>query len=315
MVFIAPRWVVAKPVEIDLTGPDGESGTKGQSGRGYGGKGNDGSPGQPGGIFFGIGEIFENGANLKIISNGAMAVQAVMAETGAMEGMGAMQWRQHLLKFPYRGGGGLFNMPILTAAVIHVHNFGSSYKYKIYGFDGRWGGDGGSGGEGVEVGIRELLRCWNWAILLESHKLLGLDIRGPMAELESEGKVEKNGNHVIAECTYTFQFLWIPASSSWSWKETIHNSDRARPGVNGIAGGKPSIASTTRTALANIDFANLINQYKGYLRENLENRFKKSALVEFLNRMDNDDGVRNVYTTMGLIDEFRGLETSFFKIE
>lgn len=72
------------------------------------------------------------------------------------------------------------------------------------------------------------------------------------------------------------------------------------------------------TPLHSVEFNNLwrmTNNYKNYARELLPNNIRRTNIKKFIDEIDNNEASRSLYNTLGLIDEFDGLERQYFALE
>ncbi|MCX4084121.1 hypothetical protein N7281_04565 [Rickettsia hoogstraalii] len=351
LTVIAPKWQVIGTRKISLDGVAGESHhnstvqkhpgftlniihgrSKAKDGAYPGANGADGQPGGaggPGGNFFGIGKQFIDGANLTITVNGGIG-------GSGQDGGNGFKGRD------FKGRDG--SSPVVPSTDISCHNdlcdgskqingfdcekihysysggriggFGAqtysdpvriSCKYKIFGKPGGKGGDGGSGGNGGNPGN---------IVLFELNNSSGISKYNNTGKNGEHGKdgMGGNGGNYGDNIVVSYSNSW--AANGWSLKERIYNNIKSPSGKNGIDGNNiqnieyPKLA----TIIDELDQAKIINKYKSYLRENLNDRFTKSFLTKFLNILDNNQNVKNVYNTLGLVDELKGLEEQFHKL-
>ncbi|KAF8789449.1 hypothetical protein HNY73_007386 [Argiope bruennichi] len=109
-------------------------------------------------------------------------------------------------------------------------------------------------------------------------------------------------------------FGWLAGLTSsvkWEWKETIQDNGRGPAGSSGTNGANSAGLQDPVPPNGIRRLPNVINEYKSYLRENLNNRFKSHSLLRFLEQINSRNDMRKLYDTLGLIDEFQSLEEQF----
>ncbi|GFU18336.1 uncharacterized protein TNCV_1980241 [Trichonephila clavipes] len=343
LTVIAPKWEIVGTRQINLNGADGKLrfSTRARDSTLEGGRGTDGKPGEPGepgGTFFAIGTEFVNGSNLRITASGGKGSSGQNGGNGQSGRNGKTPWtpsapdncgdlcdngkkindfrcEKYEPPSPPKGGSSWFNMPILTAAVIQVGFHSTSFDYKIFGKGGSRGGDGGNGGKGGKggnVGFITLLEL-EGSSGIQKHTEKGIDGRDGVGGKGGQGG--RHGNDIIASCVVTdptgFQALFSSRTLSWQMKSTIEDHGKGPSGRNGGSDipSAPSKAGSTVEAPANI-----INEYKSFLRETLTDRFKKYSSTDFLNQLDSSNKTKNVYDTLGLINELETLEKQNYKL-
>ncbi|GBN31375.1 hypothetical protein AVEN_12449-2 [Araneus ventricosus] len=336
VVVISPKWEVIGSRIIELNGADAapHAKSKAKNGAHPGSNGMNGAPGKPGRsgeTFFGIGTTFVNGANLKISSNGgkggrgqdggdgATGVPGRNAETPSASDppcengyVGGFKCEE--IKKKNRGGF------ILFAVVVFTDGTSTEKSFRIFGLPGGRGGNGGDGGKEGRGGY-----LGNISIL---------ELNGPsditkVATMGKEGEIGeagagsaqggKNGNDIIADW-----YFWRPNGISfllgrrpykeWKWKVTINTNGTGPAGKFGKNGANAAGLQNPVPANGIRKLSNIINEYKTYLRENLNDRFNKHSLSQFLDQLNSRNDVKKLYDTLGLIDEFRGLEEQFHKL-
>ncbi|GFT70513.1 uncharacterized protein NPIL_152991 [Nephila pilipes] len=344
LTVIAPKWEIVGTRRINLNGADAKSHFNAKASDGYrqGDKGEDGKPGEPGetgGTFFGIGGQFENGSKLTITANGGKGSSGQNGGNGQSGMSGMSPWIpssssacndlcdngkkinnfncEKIIEEPQKGGSPWFNMPLLTATVIMVNSVSNSYDYKMFGRPGRKGGDGGNGGKGGLGGREGIIT------ILELDESAGISRRtengteGQDGFGGSGGEGGRNGNHIIARCTITepkgISFLFSSTTISWEVKSTTENG-RGIPGKSGKDGYNILRRNYPNTATIIESSANIMNEYKKFLRENLIDRYKKYPLTQFLDQLESNDKIKNEYDTLGLINELQTLEKQYYKL-
>ncbi|GFY45511.1 uncharacterized protein TNIN_165361 [Trichonephila inaurata madagascariensis] len=346
LTVIAPKWEIVGTRQINLNGADGKLrfSTRASDGTLEGGRGTDGKPGEPGepgGTFFAIGTKFVNGSNLRITASGGKGSSGQNGGNGQSGRNGRTAWTpsapndcgglcddgKQINNFrcekyepppPPRGGGSWFNMPILTAAVIQVAFHSTSFDYKIFGTGGKRGGDGGNGGKGGKGGNKGFITLLELeeSSGIQKHTEKGTDGRDGVGGKGGQGG--RHGNDIIASCVVTsptgLQVLFSSTTRSWQMKSTIEDHGKGPSGRNGTDGGSDIPPAPSKAGLTVEAPANIVNEYKSFLRESLTDRFKKYSSTDFLNQLDGSNKTKNVYNTLGLVNELETLEKQNYKL-
>ncbi|GBM60945.1 hypothetical protein AVEN_192397-1 [Araneus ventricosus] len=332
---IAPKWEVVGSRTIELHGADGAPHAESKAKNGAkpklnGDNGAPGNPGRSGESFFGIGSTFVNGASLKITSNGGKGGLGQDGGDGVATEPGVTAYLPYASDPPCedgsvrgfkcegirkKGGGGFV---IFTK--IDTYWSCTEKPLKIFGFPckrGGNGGDGGKGGKGANAGALSILE------LDRPSEITKLTVKGKDGEIgkggAATGEGSKDGDDIIANWSHCDP-SWLGyvfgqrAYSEWEWKETIKNYRTCPAGSNGTDGKNLVDPQKPLSANGISRLTDIINEYKIYLRENINDRFKKHSLLQFLNMVSSSNDVRALYDTLALIDEFRGLEEQFHKL-
>ncbi|GBN58883.1 hypothetical protein AVEN_245906-1 [Araneus ventricosus] len=324
VAIIAPKWEVVGSRSIDLNGADGPPPVepKAKNGAHPGNNGSNGAPGNPGvsgESFFGIGATFEGGVKLKMNSNGGKGGIGQAGGDGApgMPGKDAVK--------PSK------NDPPCTSGSFREFRCGEGKKEVIRGLGdfleitpfhiyGLWGGSGGNGGDGGKGGNGG--DPGNIAILELSQpskitKLASKGKEGDVGKAGDGGQGGKYGNGIVAKfkkhtvVNYCFSGC---VTTEWAEIETAQNNNRGPVGSHGTNGANGKDVKDPVPAKGISRLPNIINEYKVYLRENINNRFQKCTLLQFLDLLNSNNNVRKLYDILALIDEFQGLEEQFPKL-
>ncbi|GFS38772.1 uncharacterized protein NPIL_616941 [Nephila pilipes] len=322
ITFIAPKWEIIGTKEINLNGCEGKPHSEPNAKAGTYSKrnGENGAPGKPGGsggVFFGIAEKIVNDRSLTITVNGGSGGTgqrggngyegkngaSPTAPTGykckgdykEIKGFKCEKIRYHFLsKGCYSNG---VTMDCIDEICFCI--------YKLFGKSGERGGDGGEGGRGGKGGYAgniTLLELNN-----DDTKILKRINEGQVGNNGIGGKGGsggRNGDDIIIE--------YNCPSSTHTWKLKERTSNNIEPsGKSGSGGTNDQGIQNPEKAIMLNEHAQIINQYKGFLRENLNDRFKKYSLNAFLKDLDNNRNVKNVYNTLGLVDELQQIEKQF----
>ncbi|GBN91149.1 hypothetical protein AVEN_186955-1, partial [Araneus ventricosus] len=321
VAVIAPKWEVIGSRSIDLRGADGDPNSDSKAKTGV-----NGTPGKPGGSgesFFGIGADFVSGMNLTINSNGGTGSRGQDGGDGAA-GVPGSDAKSPSDSDPSCQKGYVLGLKCEEMKGRHsvVGSDGMVYSeapYKIYGLPGGRGGNGGDGGKGAKGGDPGNITILELNQPSEITKLTTRGKEGEDGKAGAGAEGGKNGDDVIALWSYMKQGWFsrlfgqedIP---SWKLIETIKNNGRGSPGSKGTDGANALGMQNPKRANGIRRLPNIINEYKSYLRENLYDRFKKNSLFQFLDKMNNRNDVRELYDTLGLMDEFQSLEEQFHKL-
>ncbi|GBO10552.1 hypothetical protein AVEN_71486-1 [Araneus ventricosus] len=321
VAVIAPKWEVVGSRSIDLSGADGapQADIKARNGAHPGNNGVNGAAGNPGASgenFFGIGATFAGGANLKITSNGGKGSRGQDGGDGA-QGVPGRNARTPSKNDPDCENGYFRDFKCLKLKEDRI-NFGyveTKKTYKIYGVPGGKGGnggDGGKGGKGADSGNIAILELSQPS---EITKLSSMGKEGEIGKAGAGGKGGKDGDDIIAVYTYAVLTRCFRncLRTEWNLKETSSNG--IRPAGSKGTDGENAVGLQDPVPSNGINRpSNIINEYKIFLRGNINNRFEKYPLLQFLDQLNNRNDVRNFYDTLALIDEFQGLEEQFHKL-
>ncbi|GBN05140.1 hypothetical protein AVEN_123243-1 [Araneus ventricosus] len=339
--IIAPKWEIIGDRKINLNGTDGEahSRDKASDGIGFGSNGEDGEPGlpgSPGGTFFGIGESFVNGVHLTITANGGDGSPGQHGGNGQEGELGLNAQMPTSADSPCpceieqgitsiggfsceKIGGrgsihtGLIGEGIFEAILISSFGIRSRADYRISGHSGGRGGDGGNGGKGGEGGNPGLINLYE----LNANSGMSTHFKGGICGRDGKGGGRGmggvGGNHIIAQC-----HMFIPDDflttcgyeviTDWDLTARIENYDRGDAGRYGVDGANSRGSLSPEPANTIPEPFKIVNRYKKYLIENLNCRFKRSSLLSFLNKINEDNDIRSIYNTLGLIEEFQVVE-------
>ncbi|GFT48415.1 uncharacterized protein NPIL_178081 [Nephila pilipes] len=333
MHVIAPKWEVVGSVHLHMNRDGGKSllepsvdlndqiPSKAKNGSNLGSRGEDGipgRPGKPGANFFGVAQNFVNGANLTITStggtgspgqeggNGHKGIDGPSPSVPLVSELGCINDSKEFKGFKCERGDYQFKAGKcdMGNSWFFCHPDEFSCTYTIFGKPGGKGGDGGNGGRGGKGGSPGIITIFE------------LNENSPVLKRHSEGKDGLNGaegkggvggrdGDDIKVSTYSFN----PPKYWTLFKRITHGNGLS--GRNGIAGAndkqieKPKPADNLHEPYA------IINQYKYFLRENLDDRFKRHFLLQFQDQLNNNVGVKNMYNTLGLVNDLQGLEKQF----
>ncbi|GIX93758.1 uncharacterized protein CDAR_606301 [Caerostris darwini] len=333
--FIAPKWEIVGNRTIDLSGADGKANTesKAKSGQYPGNSGVNGKPGNPGGSggsFFGIGHEFVNGENLTVASNGGEGSSGQDGGNGFKGQDGRTPDAPASSVSPCNGHGTVngfkceyidpkdkekssgFSMNIL-AVVMVFPQYKTSEIYKFYGLPGGKGGDGGNGGKagkGGHPGNITVLKLGGHSGISE-HAIVGHDGKNGTAGTGAPGGKDGNDVGLLWTKDEPNPIEWLfgkRTKTYWELKQTFVNNKKGPSGHNGVDGANDNGYQEPEEALIINEPTNIINRYKSYLIENLNDRFTKYSLTHFFEELNSNGDVKSIYNTSGLVNELRNLE-------
>ncbi|GFQ91982.1 uncharacterized protein TNCT_143661 [Trichonephila clavata] len=325
ITFIAPKWEIVETKKIDLSGTEGKSHSDfkakdGTYSKRNGENGIPGNPGGSGGAFFGIAERIVNGESLTISANGGGGGSGQGGGYGykGSDGTSPSAPSDFYCKGDYREIKG-FRSQRLDYFFVRGDCFGMGAareclpdrclcKYKMFGTSGERGGKGGQGGRGGKGGHPGNITIFE--LNDEDPKILKHENKGKNGSNGNGGKGGsggRNGDDVIVEyiCTYV--------NRDWYITERFNNN-YGQSGQNGMDGANEQGVKNPEKAISINEPAIIINHYKSYLRENLKNRYKKHSLNAFLDHLDSNKNVKNIYDTLGLVDELQHIEKQFHSL-
>ncbi|GBO21330.1 hypothetical protein AVEN_267892-1 [Araneus ventricosus] len=325
VAVIAPKWEVLESRNIELHGVDGapKEEPKAKNGVHPGNDGFIGVPGNPGGSgesFFGIGSAFTNGANLKITANGGKGGVGQEGGDGAT-GLHGQNAPKPSTDDPPCENGYFRDFKCETLKERTEEGFGRINwitTFRVIGLPGRRGGNGGNGGKGGKGSYSGKIEILELNQSSEITKLTSNGTEGEVGKAGAGGQGGKRGDDVEGDWSHIL--IYYPhcevgcTTKRWDWAAIRVNNDRALTGSNGASGENADGIKDPVPANGISGLPNLINEYKMYLRENINNRFTKFSLLQFLEELNSSNDVRNLYDILALIDEFQGLEEQFHKL-
>ncbi|CAL1300188.1 unnamed protein product [Larinioides sclopetarius] len=330
VAIIAPKWEVIGSRSINLSGDVGPSPAKQKAKNGAhpGNNGSNGEPGRSGGSaesFFGIGDAFVDGAKLKIIANGGNGGPGQEGGDGCpgkngedapipKDGDPICDWSTRTL----RG----FRCALLDWESFDKFGFTEQYNYRIYGERGGKGGnggDGGNGGKGGDLGNIFLLELSRPSKIT---KLASVGEEGAIGKGGAGRPGGKDGNNRLAKFTKKKDFLTCATPFAgectyhtyWELRETEIRNSTGADGINGTDGRNGKNIEHPKAAKGIGSLSNIINEYKSFLRENINNRFHQISIFSFLNLLNSKNYVRKLYDIPALIEEFQSLEEQFHEL-
>ncbi|CAL1285800.1 unnamed protein product [Larinioides sclopetarius] len=323
VAVISPKWEVVGSKSIVVNGADAapHAESKAKNGAHPGTNGENGDPGNPGvsgESFFGVGATFLGGANLKINSSGGMGGRGQDGGDGAgaqsvPDALTPSEGDEPCQNNQFHG----FKCEMLSEKKHSNPAIVGSIKiYKIYGMPGGAGGNGGSGGIGGKGGDPGNIDVIDLDRPSEITKLKSRGKEGEIGKAGKGGQGGKNGDDLTGEFRNLVKLQCIGKCTVYGWFDVrkVQNDGRGPAGSNGSDGGNTVGIKGPIPANGINGLPKLINEYKMYLRENINNRFNKYSLLLFLEQLNKNNDVRNLYDILALIDEFQGLEEQFYKL-
>lgn len=143
---------------------------------------------------------------------------------------------------------------------------------------------------------------------------------GISGEGGSGGSATKDGKTIaVTYSTSSFYLFFIPFGSYGS--KIGHPSVSQEQEGEDVPAGKDGITGNNvdgiDEALQSDEFlnpSNIINSYKSFVRDNLPSHSRKVDLQNFLKYLEEDEEVRSIYDTMGLVNDLEYLEKQYFQL-
>lgn len=308
LIIIAPKWeVIGTKRKISLDGSNAQEHSQIKAGK-VGQIGVDGLPGLPGGSagsFFGIAESFVNSAELEVSANGG---QGGVGQDGGDGGDGTSGEDAPRIGARCEVNQGFENKTEFFGTS-HVINTFFSYaqdvlKITVYGKPGRPGGNSGKcgcGGKGGSAGKVEIIQLGEQSNVKTS-EMKGKD--GKDGQKGSIGRGGRNGNDLVNKCGKSKHgTVRLPYTS-----QTIANSTFAS---NGLMSAECNHNGQKDPDLEPIIEQKdlVINQFKNFMLENWNSRFKKDFTEPFYSLLLGNDGVKAFSSVLGLVSEATMLDT------
>ncbi|CAL1286289.1 unnamed protein product [Larinioides sclopetarius] len=322
VAVIAPNWEVVGSRSIDLSGADGapHAEPKAKNGVRPGSGGFEGKPGNAGlsgESLFGIGSTFVGGAKLKISSFGGKGGPGQNGADGipGTPGKDAVMPSEKDPPCEYGKFREFSCAKVDTSRIPHFWLKICSTTFHIYGSAGGRGGNGGWGGKGGSGGYPRKIEVLE---LSQPSKITKVTCKGKSGEDGRGGPGGhgvRNGDSIIAVFISEIDTgcWWGCEKTKWIFKER-EPTGLSAAGNKGKDGGYPWGLKDPEPADGISRLPYLINEYKIYLRENINSRFNKSSLLHFLEQLLSNGDVKNLCDTLALFDEFQGLEEQFHKL-
>ena len=299
--IIAPKWHTEGTRIINLDGADGNTYAKAKNGVDPGGKGHDGLPGLPGGSagnFLGIANEFINYKSLTITANGGHGAAGQDGGDGN-NGRNGKDGDKDDSDYKLLDKGRRSRIK----AILYYRRI---EKYLYWGKPGDVGGNGGKGGIGGFGGNRGEIQ------LIKLDKSSGLPITRNYQGYEGiggkggrGGNGGKHGSDLKAKWCIEGSLLipthigWCPERIADNVFEYIPSSIYADPGSDGCSGCNFLGRKQPEKKESFQNTAQILNDYKLYLRSSLVNRFRRhSFLKQFVKKLDNNADIKNSYNTL-----------------
>ncbi|GFR32202.1 uncharacterized protein TNCT_314981 [Trichonephila clavata] len=292
VVSVAPKWKVIGTKRIELNGPDGEPyiEPKAKDGSSPGSAGEDGQPGRPGGPggnFWGIGEIFENGANLTVSANGGRGGQGQDGGNGSKGYDGSTPSNLNFTcESDYKTISG-FKCELITYHVLPGRCVGigacrqyipdrGHCRYRIFGTSGGKGGNGGHGGKRGKGGYPGNIKILELNGNSKISKVICEGRDGENGKGGTGGNGGRNGDDVVAE--------YVLNSKGCTVVERKNNGRRP-PGNSGNDGSNDNDMESPKKPVLKKELVDLITEFENCSIKNLTDRFKRCTLNTFLKHL------------------------------
>ncbi|KAF0529168.1 hypothetical protein F8M41_012857 [Gigaspora margarita] len=177
------------------------------------------------------------------------------------------------------------------------------------GLNGGNGGDGGKGGEGGYNGTINLINTY--------HPNDATDLTPFRSQNAGEGgiggKGGAGGKRGNGEEVKYHHYIHKPFIDKFTWTKVkdFNIGERADSGKDGVNNSNAQNIQSPSKPFEHFQFAIDINNYKGYLREDINDRIKQGPLITFHQEIDHHHIIQFTYNTLGLFDELHGLENQF----
>lgn len=191
-----------------------------------------------------------------------------------------------------------------------VHRGFDKDTYEIYGTDGIPPGNGGKsglGGFGGKPGLISMIGLKdipNFEISNSSGKF-GID-----GEPGFGGSGAYNGRtaniYLYSSGSRVGTFYYFYQNEIW-FTQGGHGTD----GKRGIVGTERGNDTSSSPHFQNPSI--FINDFKSYVRENLSNSTGQSYLTAFVKKLENNGTIKELYSTLGFVNELQGLESQYLQ--
>ncbi|XP_055298570.1 uncharacterized protein LOC129566553 [Sitodiplosis mosellana] len=310
ITFIAPNWYVVGDWKIDLRGQDAQQyAERAKDGVGKPANGLVGKPGKaggPGGLFIAVGNKFYNGKQLQVEISGGNGGDGQHGGRGtnAIKGEDAMDRDYNIGDLTYFAE---------NKDVTIEHKNGFPYEhitFTTYGKNGTAagnGGDGGSGGKGgfpgkfITIGLKQTA----------SFKIF--------SDIGKDGKQGDGGNqgsnasaHIIVRKKYYDKPINLLMISYVS--EEVKNGLAIPAGQRGEDGKNVAGRESPTKSDEFNNPSQIINEYKNFVRENLAQSIRETDLKQFIKNINGNEQIQSLYDTLGLVDEFHGIENQYYSL-
>lgn len=311
--IISPIWEIMGSRNITLDGEPGLAHINSKAQDGYspfidGKDGKPGLPGGPAGNFLGIGKTFINGQFLRISANGGKGNSGQHGGNG-MNGIDGKTPPVNETGMPndiWKIEGFDFIELSFTSHTILPVGY-TTTVFKAFGKKCSRSGNGGNGGIGGKGGSKGNISLIE---LFEKSNILFETKYGDCGTVGNGGisGSANNGDDLVVGCK-SFNTVLGPLSTN-NLIISVNNGETIS-GTNGTTGKNIIEMIILRPPAIFLNRSYTINNYKNYVREKLSDRINESVLLKFLNELENNEGISGFYDTLGLVNEFQGLENQY----
>lgn len=266
--IVAPKWKIIGDRKIIL---DGSKGTAHELVNYWNINGKPGNPGGPAGNFLGIGDKFKNIERLSVFVNGGQGGPGQNGHDGA------------------EGKKGKIDESNCEDVGVDYDNTIIVQCYGSKGTSGENGGNGGAGGYGGYPGQAKFVKLdklHDFLPKISNSSLSGADGKGGKGGLGG-----LTGDTLVYNRNRHWYTLWITAS--YFNKRFIENYfDRAPRGANGIDGNNSQGKQQPEKPLAIQNSANVVNEFKKFLQNNMQDKIKRHYLIDFQRKLDKNAEIK-----------------------
>ncbi|XP_065208853.1 uncharacterized protein LOC135837489 isoform X1 [Planococcus citri] len=301
--IVAPVWNIQGPRRITL---DGESAkahypATARDGEGLGARGTDGLPGLPGGPagnFFGVGDTFKYLQGLTISVRGGNGGPGQNGGDGERGNDGADATDDTYIDQDFFDAlGSFFSFGLSRRGTPKSRNhrilrwYTKGGHYAIF-LEGKPGSRGGNGGDGGAHGLGGNSGEINFVKLASSdandaQKVTGKGSDGSDGVGGKGGTGGKEGNQLrVGE-------PWLFADFKSTSTDSIYISNRAAGGDRGRDGYIEKERKYPQGSEKISNHRDIVNEFKNYARQNLEQSVRELFLTEFLRKLENDARLQN----------------------
>lgn len=293
---IKPATTTKKPRDVD--GEDGWPGV----------------PGEHGGFFFGVGEKFIGGGNLKIFADGGNGTDGEKGKDGQAGQNAYSVQRPDNCRALCKNIKNPKSIVCTRECAVEERTWLLIVK-KMYckystsasatATEGGNGGNGGAKGKGGHAGSIELIELEG-----TSHVHVPTTVPGVSGVNGLGGLGMPGGENKPAEkfrCTYKdFQSGW---PTSWGTTERRWTVPRqAKNGVNGTEGKNEQAIQPIRYLISSSQKAVVVNEYKSFLRKSTLGSFLERSAVRFVEKLEANENIKMLYGIPDLRNDLMSLE-------
>ncbi|XP_014272666.1 uncharacterized protein [Halyomorpha halys] len=190
-----------------------------------------------------------------------------------------------------------------------IFAFSTDVDYIIYGRNATPGGNGGNAGAGGSGGNggRITIIGLNGNSNIKTKDGKGKD--GENGKPGEGGKGGKNSELIKVSCSQRS----LNNGNNCKRTAIVPYGGVSSPGKSGLP-AKITINSinSPETITFEKQYPLSINKFKNYLRSNLKHSLNSTFLMDFFNKLENNEQVTNCYDVLSLTDELQGLESQYY---